>query len=310
MPNNYLIENPSFPIVQKEIESIITSRGFSQATRSVYDVSEESLENALEDLDTYSLFGSQKVIVIQNLFSEKEEHQISRLLKYIDNQSEDNLLFLTVDKIDSRLALSKKLMKHKNVTYLKKEVELVPFIKEKLASYQIDSESIHLLIEKCQEDVTRIDSECEKLMVYKIDSKKITKEDIETLVIKKLKDSSEVLFALSNALLERDKKKAFKIYKELEEYQLDIHSIIGLLASQLKLVSQIKVLKMDGLTNTEIQAKLKLKSLYQIKKLSEYTTYSLSQIGEMIHLLSELDWKIKSGRVDVNHALILFIIGL
>lgn len=310
MPNNYLIENPSFHIIHSEMESIIASRGFSSATRSVYDLSEEPLENALEDLDTYSLFGNQKVITIKNLFLEKEEHQILRLLKYIDHQSEDNLLFITTDKVDSRLSLSKKLMKNKNVTYIKKEVDLVKYIKEKLATYKVDYQSINLLIERCQEDVTRIDSECEKLMIYKQESKEITKDDIELLVVKKLKDSSEVLFSLTNSLLERNKKKALKIYRELEEYNLDINSLIGLLASQLKLISQIKVLKMDGLKNTEIQEKLRLKSLYQIKKLSEYTTYSFNQIGSMIHLLSDLDVKIKSGRIGVEHALILFIVGL
>lgn len=310
MPNNYFIENPSFHIINNEIENIITNREFSDATRSVYDLSEEPLENALEDLDTYSLFGDKKVIVVKNLFLEKSEKDIQRLLKYIDNQSENNLLFITTDKVDSRLSLSKKLTKNKNVTYIKKEVDLTKYIKEKLNTYQIDFSSINLLIEKCQEDITRIDSECEKLMIYKLDSKKITKEDIELLVVKKLKDSSEVLFALTNALLERNKKKSLKIYKELEEYNLDIHSIIGLLASQLKLISQIKVLKMDGLRNTEIQEKLKLKSLYQIKKLSEYTTYSLNQIGNMIHSLSDLDVKIKSGRIGVEHALILFIVEL
>lgn len=310
MPNNYFIENPSFHIINREIESIITSRGFLDATRSVYDLSEEPLENALEDLDTYSLFGDKKVITIKNLFLEKSEKDIQRLLKYIDHQSENNLLFIPTDKVDSRLSLSKKLMKNKNITYIKKEVDLTKYIKEKLNTYQIDFPSINLLIEKCQEDITRIDSECEKLMIYKLDSKEITKEDIELLVVKKLKDSSEVLFSLTNALLERNKKKSLKIYKELEEYNLDINSIIGLLASQLKLISQIKVLKMDGLKNTEIQEKLKLKSLYQIKKLSEYTTYSLNQIGNMIHLLSDLDVKIKSGRISVEHALILFIVGL
>lgn len=310
MPNNYLIENESFTMIQKEVESIITSRGFQEATRSVYDIEENPLENALEDLDTYSLFGDKKVIIIKNLFLEKKEQDLERLLKYISHESENNLLFMIAEKVDSRLALSKRLMKNKNVTYIKKEVDLIKYIQEKLNTYKIDFASIRLLIEKCQEDITRIDSECEKLMIYKIDSKQITKEDIETLVVKKLKDSSEVLFSLTNALLERNKKKSLKIYQELEEYHLDINSIIGLLASQLKLISQIKVLKVEGLNNVEIQEKLKLKSLYQIKKLSEYTTYRLEEIGNMIHLLSDLDFKIKSGRMDVEHALILFIVSL
>ena len=41
------------------------------------------------------------------------------------------------------------------------------------------------LIELCKNDITKIDSECEKLMMYKKDTLEITRNDIDLLVVKK-----------------------------------------------------------------------------------------------------------------------------
>ena len=79
----------------------------------------------------------------------------------------------------------------------------------------------------------------------------------------------------------------------------------------MKLISQIKVLKEDGLSNVEIQDTLKLKSLYQIKKLSEYINkYTYGEIGEFLKKLSSVDYKIKTGRIDSLSAIELLIINL
>ena len=43
--NNYLLETNDFIALKKEIEKIIKSLKFEEATRSTYDVSEVSLEN-------------------------------------------------------------------------------------------------------------------------------------------------------------------------------------------------------------------------------------------------------------------------
>ena len=167
-----------------------------------------------------------------------------------------------------------------------------------------------MLVEKCRDDITRIDSECEKLLTYKIDNDDITEDDINLLVIEKLGDSSEVLFSLVSYILQKDKKNAFQVLEKIEKYGLDVNSIIGLLASQLKLILQIKILKEEGLRNVEIQDKLNVKSIYQIKKLSEYTYYSYKELDRAIISLANLDLKIKSGKIDIKYAINLFMIEL
>lgn len=309
--NNYILESNDHLVLQKEIEKIVKGTSYSDAYLSVYDLEEVPLSNALEDLDTYSFLSNKKVIVIRNILSslatdDEKEH----LLKYIDNYNPDNLLIITCDKLDAK-PFSKKLKQSKNIEYKKLEVDEKEFIKNKLKDYKISNSDILYLIELCKSDFTKIDSECDKLMMYKYDTKEITKEDIDLLVVKKLGDSSDLLFSLVNSIMQKSKKRALSIYQELKDYQVDSNSIIGLMASQMKLISQIKVLKEDKLSNEEIQKELNVKSLYQIKKLSEYIyTYSLSDIKEFFNKLSDLDYKIKSGRIDSGDAIELLIIDL
>ena len=111
--------------------------------------------------------------------------------------------------------------------------------------------------------------------------------------------------------MSKNKTKSLKVYQELKEYHVDSNSIIGLMASQMKLISQIKVLKEDNMSNVQIQEKLGVKSLYQIKKLSDYVyNYSFKEIHDFFNKLSDLDYKIKSGRMDSLDAIEMLIIDL
>ena len=294
--NNYLIESSDHLLVQKEIQKIIEKENFTSNYQTTYDLEEVPLINALEDLDTYSFLSDKKIVIIKNILSSfVTDNEKEHLLKYIDNYNPNNLLIMTCDKLDAK---SFSINEEKYTT-------------DKLKGYKISKEDILYLIDLCKKDITKIDSECEKLMIYKINSKEIFHEDITNLVVKKLGDSNEILFSLVNSIISKNKKKALLLYQELKEYQIDSNSIIGLMASQMKLISQIKVLKEDNLSNMEIQESLKLKSIYQVKKLGEYIyDYSYKEIGDFLHKLADTDYKIKTGRIDSKYAIELLIINL
>ena len=203
--NNYILESSDHLLIQKELERIIKETSYNDAYLSIYDLEEVPLSNALEDLDTYSFLSDKKVIVIKNILSalvtdQEKEH----LLKYIDNYNNDYLLIITCDKLDSK-TFSKKLKESKNIEYKKLEINEKDYIINKLKGYKISNSDALYLIDLCKNDLTKIDSECEKLMMYKFDSKEITKEDISSLVVKKLGDSSELLFSLVNAIMAKCK---------------------------------------------------------------------------------------------------------
>lgn len=308
---NYLLESSDHLLLEKKIDSIIEKEKFQGEYRATYDLEEVALANALEDLDTYSFLSSKKVIIIKNILSSLAlENEKKHLIKYLENPSSDNLLIMTSDKMDAK-TFSKKLKSLKTIEYQKLETNPVSFAKNILDGYKISNMDLSYLAELCNNDITKLNSECEKLMMYKIDTKEIGREDITNLVVKKLGDSNEILFSLAKAIMIKEKKQALKLYNDLKAYQIDANSIIGLMASQMKLVSQIKVLKEKNLNVSQIQQNLNLKSSYQVKKLSEYIySYSYNDIKIFFNRLFNLDYSIKTGKVDSSNAIELLIINL
>ncbi len=308
---NYLLESSDHLLLENKIDSIIEKEKFQGEYKATYDLEEVALANALEDLDTYSFLSSKKVIIIKNVLSSLAlENEKKHLIKYLENPSSDNLLIMTSDKMDAK-TFSKKLKSLKTLEYQKLETNPVSFAKNIFDDYKISNMDLSYLAELCNNDITKLNSECEKLMMYKIDTKEIGREDITNLVVKKLGDSNEILFSLAKAIMSKDKKQALKLYNDLKVYQIDANSIIGLMASQMKLVSQIKVLKEKNLNVSQIQQNLNLKSSYQVKKLSEYIySYSYNDIKTFFNRLFNLDYSIKTGKVDSSNAIELLIINL
>ena len=171
--------------------------------------------------------------------------------------------------------------------------------------------TINLLDEYCLSDITKIDGECSKLMNYKIDNKTITKEDIEELVVKKLGDEKDLTFAFSRSLAERNIKEALLKYHELLSYDIEPLSIIGLLASQIRIIYQVKLLEKNNLSDKEIANTLEEKSDYRIRKTRELTRlYSEEDLLSLMKRLSDMDYKIKTTDVDGKNLLELFIINI
>lgn len=311
MKCNYLLECSDLISLEEKIQELISTCGFLDDYQATYDLEDTLLESALEDLNTYGLFSEKKVIVIKNLFHGYMDKKLDELLHYIDHYDQNNLLILTTDKLDQRLNIVKKMKKNMNMEVVSIKLDPIHYAQKILQGYQISSSDLQFLVNLCGKDITRIHSECNKLMSYKYKSMKINQEDIEEIVVKKLGDSSETLFSFTRYLMLKDKKNAYQTYLELLNYQMDVYSIIGLMASQIKLTHQVKLLSDNHMSNQEIANELHLKSTYQVKKIKEYIPYyTYNQIYDFVKKLASIDLDIKSGRVDSSLALDLLIVNL
>lgn len=307
--NNYLIEGSDYISINNKISEIIKKNGFSDASISKYDLSEGLLDDALEDLNTYGLFSDKKVVII-NSFDKMDPllNKPEELLKYVENSSSLNLLFVVSDKYDDRKKIIKDLKK--KMEFIKISTDPVEFTKSCLEGYKIENGVINLLVNNTLGDVTRLYNECNKLKTYKINDKYISKDDVEELSFKKLGDSTEITFQFSRALAEKDKKSALTLYQELLNYKIEPLSIIGLLASQFRIMYQVKSLEEKNMRNDEIASSLKEKP-YRITKTRELTRYySKKEILDLMIKLEDIDLKIKTTSVDANTLVQLFILNI
>ena len=310
--NSYLIESPYSLSLENEEKSIIKDEKFEDATISEYDLEETFLENALEDLDTYGFLTNKKVIIIKNIdFIKYDDYKkdFEHLFKYLDNPNVDNLLIIESKKLNNTTKVSKELKK--KCKYISVDINSKAFIKNEFKGYDIDQKSINLLDEYCLGDITKIRQECDKLKNYKYDDKNIEIDDIKELVSRKLGDSQDLIFAFSRSLALKDKKDSLIKYRELLSYNIEPLSIIGLLASQFRIIYQVKILEDRNMSDKEIANMLEEKSDYRIKKTRELTKYySENELLGLMRNLSNIDYEIKTSDVDPNSLIEMFIINI
>ena len=310
--NNYLLETNDFTALKTEIDKIIKKEKFTDALTSTYDAKELQLENALEDLDTYGFLSDKKVIIVNNIDGinqEDEENNLKHLYKYLENPNPDNLLIITASKLNNTLKVTKELKKKMN--YSSVEINPENFIKNELKDYTLETGVIKLLVEYCKNDITKIENECKKLKTFNFETKKISKSDIEELVIEKLGDEQELTFSFSRSLAEKNKKEALRKYKELLDYQIEPIAIVGLLASQIRIIYQVKTLSNQNLSPYDIAKMLGEKSDYRVKKTKELIRYySEQELLDLMKTLSDMDIQMKTSDIDPNSLIELFILNI
>ena len=310
--NNYLLESDDILAIEQTEEKLIKDNKFTKASVFKYDLEESSLDNALEDLDTYGLFTQEKVIVLKNIELLKYDdykNEFEHLFRYLDNPNPDNLLIIEVNKLNGNSKIGK-ILKEK-CEYTKIELNTKSYIRQQFKDYEIDSNAINLLDEYCLGDISKIYNECLKLKDYKLFEKVITEDDIREIVDKKLGDSKDLTFSFSRSIALRDKKDALKKYKELLSYNFEPISIIGLLSSQIRIIYQVKLLEKEKLSDHEIANMLEEKSDYRITKTRELTKlYTEETLLHLLQELSNIDYKMKTTDLDANALLEQFIINL
>ncbi len=312
MKYNYLIESSDSLSLKKKINELIEKNNFQDISINNYDLEEVELSVPLEDLDTYGLFSTKKIIImnnIENLNVDTCKSDYNHLINYLDNPNQDNLLIITAKKLNNTKKLTKELKK--KMEFIPISLNGVDYAKQELKGYKLENGVIRKLIDYCKEDITKIHNECKKLKNYRYQEKEIKLADIDQLVIKKQEDITELTFEFVRKLAIKDKKNALKIYKELEENEIEPISLVGLLASQIRIIYQVKVLDKKRLSNEEIASTLKEKSSYRIKKTQELINYyTEDELLALMQKLADIDLKIKTTDVDGRFLIELFILNI
>ena len=315
MANNYFIENEDNFLIEEKIKEIIKKEKFDDVTPTTYDLELTSLENALEDLDTYSFLTNKKVIIIRGLDKIVKKNldydidsSLDHLYKYLKNSVEDNLLIIRVNKSDSKQNMYKKLKSLCTVEEIKTDIKKL--VQDKLKDYKLDKRFIDYLIEYCNNDITKISNEVEKLKNYRLEEKELTIKDIDDLVIKEYGDSKNLFFSFLENVGKKDIENSLKSYRELKNYDMNDLGLLTSISNQVRLMYTVKVYEEKKYSNDEIAKRLSAKP-YRIMKIRELTRlYTLEEIRGLMIKLEEIDLKSKSTDESTNSLIENFIINL
>ena len=282
-------------------EIIKISKSFSSENIAHYDLTEDSINSVIQDLDTVSLFGN-KLVIVSNI-DLLEDFEL--LENYLSNPSDNTLILLSEKELDKRKKSTKVIIDKTKYRELF-SYNLSNVVKENLDGFKISPMALNLLINYCSNNINRIENELEKLKIYKSEEKEINAEDVEKLVKKSL-DST--IFDLIDKINQNDKDGIFKIYNELVEEGETEEKIMYTIANHYRLLFQISE-KAKIYSDDEIIKSYKMHP-YRLTKLKEQTSIvPQSEILRILKRLSEIDIGIKKGEADIKNSMFLFFESL
>lgn len=299
-------------ILSREVDNLRRRLNMSLDDTINYDIN--NVSDIVNEASTIGMFSLNKFIVINidSYFKDKKDIPgINLLEEYFDNYNSNSYLIFICnsDTIDSRKKIVNLIKKNGIVKKIEaNDSYITDYINSYLKDngYSINNSDVIYFINRVGSNINNITNELDKLMLYKINDKIITRSDIDLLTVENIDDS---IYELVNAILKNDSKKAIKLYYNFINNGMDVNQMIAIVGSQIRLLYQVKRLYNKGKSNEEIANILEFKSVYRVKYLlSDSYYYSEEDLLKYLSKLSTIDEAIKSSNQDGNMLFELFII--
>ncbi len=331
---NYLLAGEeSFTIKTRKnqlIEQLVGED--SQFAVSVFGSYEDvDIEEVLSDCYMIPFLSDHKVVVYENpkflitktkgdgkqistSQSEKEEKEtlkyssdIEKLIDYLKQPNDTTTLIIVFDALENInkkfVNMLKPYLKYEQFDLLSPQ-EFRKKVEDDLKNnnIEIDRSALNSLFERLPNSLENWQRELEKLILY---PNKVTQEVVLDLVSRPLEND---VYEFSNALFANDLTKALRVFDDLRMNKVEVFSLIGLIAANLRAISQVEMLLKMGKKEYEIEKILKVSSqrLYHLRK--NANNRNGKEILKILNDLAQLDQDIKGGVIEGKTGLELFVI--
>ena len=323
MDNIYLICSNSFHLMEEELKKILKDSPYSS-----FDLNGVELDDVLEEASYFSLFDEKKYMVVKNaqIFSASkrkgkeeenvEEEKISKkdekLLQYLNEPNDNTVLIFTLNgKADTKKKICKIIKDRYKFIQIEdlKPKEIYSRVEKSLKEdgYKIDSNTGYYIVNNALNNYDLAINEVAKIKLYYGKGCTIKYEDVVNIVSKNIEDNN---FKFIDTVISKDIKEAFKIYDDLMIQKVEPIMLMSMLAKEVRNMLLVKKI-MKTKSKKDMIEILGLKFDFQIDKLiSNSYNFSEEKLEGYLVLLSDLDYKIKRGKISNKLALEMFIMDI
>lgn len=304
---NFIYGSEKF-FIEQEINKI--AKKFPDSAITTFNIeNDENVDSLIQFISSGDLFNKKRIIVINDLFyfekklSSSDETNVNNLIKSIDNNSSDELIFVNTN-ISNKEQINKNLFTNFIFNKLQQNnfieansiddnqltKKVVSLVQQKGGT--IDALATSALLKKIPNDLYLINLEIDKLINQ---NKHITENMINVSVSDIYVEDT---FGFSNSFETNDFNLIWKKYKEKVIEGVDVTVLIAQTSQLFILANQIYAYKNVGKTLENLASDFKINQ-YRVKKVS----YLLTRLGalkirRMIKSLAKLDQDIKEGKTD------------
>ncbi|MFT4412701.1 DNA polymerase III subunit delta [Fredinandcohnia humi] len=287
---------------------------------SVYDLEETPVEIAISDAETLPFMGERRIVILHNpsfLTAEKAkdkvEHRIEKLEQYVKEPAPFTILVFIApyEKLDERKKIVKQLKANAEVLTVNtlSEKDLHLWIADRANQYHvaISSTAIQELLQVAGTNLMIITQELDKMCLYVGAEGSITEDTVKLLVPRSLEQN---IFSLIDKVVNRKLAEALRIFYDLLQNNEEPLKILSLLATQFRLIYQVKELSKMGYGQQQIAGNLKVHPFRVKLAAGQASLFTEHELLKILNQLAEADYEMKSGKKDKQLILELFIMNL
>lgn len=168
----------------------------------------------------------------------------------------------------------------------------------------VDNKDLDYLLELTDFDLWRLEKELDKIEIFDEQYRKeIFKQFIKNGVFDDL--TTYNTFNFTDAIVKRQKVKAFEIYNKLQEIGINYMGVITLLYNNFRNIIKIQLSPNPTPENTDI----KTNQFWAIKK-NNIGYYHKDELMHIFDLLTKIDKQIKTGEIEVDKSIEYLLVNI
>lgn len=318
MSNIYFFFGEESLIIKNKIERLIRETKADEYNINTYDLDEVSIMNAIQDAVTMPFLSDRKVIVCRNPRFLSSEVSLSNkemdILNHFLASPMDTTWFI-IDanniKLDERKDIVKRLKKLPNAIETKElsDIEIAGWIKRQctISGVDIKDDAVRAFYNMCGKNMINAKNEIDKMISYVGPNGVITTDVVNKVVVKEIQND---VFSLSNAIIEQNKPKIINLYRELIDNGNDIYYLFTLVQKSMREIFIVNTILLEGYKQADVARMMKVspgRAYYMVRNAKNL---DIDKVKDYIVKLGDLDYQMKSGKVDIKAGFELFLFGL
>lgn len=272
-----------------------------------------SVDQIIADAETQPFMSAKRLIIIRDYPSLSGRGEADdRLLSYLPSVPDTAiLLFLCSVKPDGRKKLYTAIKKMGGIVTFSplKGIELVRFVVDSFRKEDkiCDERTAEYLIFTVGDDTGLLLSEIRKLSSFSGHRQEIHASDISSLAT----PSTEcTVFQMVDAVVSGQRSKAFTLLHNQLLSGTDRMTILAMLLRQYRLLQHIKIMQYEKKSNDYIRSALGVPSFALEQYLRQASGFTGSQIKSAVRICFDMEYAVKSGRIQSEGAVETVVIRL
>lgn len=283
-----------------------------------FDTGETPIDDIVEEAEMLPFLVPSKLILVRDhvLFASGKEsaridHRPERLLAYMGQPSETTVLVFMVphEKLDERKKLVKNAKSSDSVIAFNplQAEELLQWLVKRATSQgrTMAAPAAEELLRRVGTDMHALAAEADKLCLHAGAGGTVTLEGVRTLVPMATEQN---VFKLTEELAALRTEAAISLYYDLLKQREEPIKLMALLVRQFRNMLYVKELSNQGYSPQQMAAQIGLHP-YAVKVTGEQARkFSQERLAALLSELADLDYAMKTGRVDKSLGLELFLL--